>query len=115
MKTFKMFRSLTTSFYFQKQLKELVSSTGKVSYKKSVLYTTIYTNNLKQPKSATVRGGQQRGLGATQVPSCPGQGCREGARGRKAPAEARRVWAVGAAAPETLSRQRLKHRSKTSF
>lgn len=45
MKIFKMFRALTKSFYFQKQLKDTVSSTGKVSYKKSVLYTIIYTDN----------------------------------------------------------------------
>ena len=45
MKTFKMFRALTKSFNFQNELKDTVSSTGEDAYRKSVLYTIIYTNN----------------------------------------------------------------------
>ena len=45
MNTCKMFRALTKSFNFQNELKDTVSSTGEVAYRKSVLYTIIDTNN----------------------------------------------------------------------
>lgn len=74
----------------------------------TLLLTQIIRKNLKYNS----QGRTAERTGNIQVLRGPGQGCRDGACGIKAPAEARRMWAVGAAAPGTLSRQRLRHRGQ---
>ena len=55
----------------------------QVSYKKSVLYTTIYTNNLKQPKSATVGEDSREDWAPSRNPAAQGRAAGRGLVGER--------------------------------